>query len=128
MGSPIIGRTACPECGFGAAHVKESPKCIYRYCPECGSMHHAKTERQKSDLTAKMRPEGGAAPTPTPTPTGKASEAPAAAPPTPTPTPAKATPTPTPKPAKPTAATPTPEPTPTPTQAAKPARRGLFSF
>lgn len=128
MGSPIIGRTACPECGFSAAHVKESPKCIYRYCPECGSMHHAKTERQKSDLTAKMRPEGGAAPTPTPTPTGKASEAPAAAPPTPTPTPAKATPTPTPKPAKPTAATPTPEPTPTPTPAAKPARRGLFSF
>lgn len=124
MGSPIIGRTACPECGFGAAHVKESPKCIYRYCPECGSMHHAKTERQKSDLTAKMRPEGGAAPTPTPTPTGKASEAPAAAPPTP----AKATPTPTPKPAKPTAATPTPEPTPTPPPAAKPARRGLFSF
>lgn len=124
MGSPIIGRTACPECGFGAAHVKESPKCIYRYCPECGSMHHAKTERQKADLKAKMRPEGGAAPTPTTTPTGKADEAPAAAPPTPTPTQA----TPTPKPAKATPATPTPEPAPTTTPAAKPARRGLFSF
>lgn len=128
MGSPIIGRTACPECGFGAAHVKESPKCIYRYCPECGSMHHAKTERQKKDLTAKMRPEGGQVatptPTPTPTPTGPGDEAQAAAPPTGTPTPTPAKPTPTPKPGKATPATPTHAPTP----AAKPARRGLFSF
>lgn len=96
MGSPIIGRTACPECGFEAAHVKESPKCIYRYCPECGSMHHAKTARQQADLRGKMRPAPGPTPTPTPREEAPAVE-PAAAP-----------------------------PTPTPTSAAKPARRGLF--
>lgn len=56
MASRMIGRATCPECGFGAAHVKQSEKCIYRYCPECGSQFHAKTERQRTDLTAKMRP------------------------------------------------------------------------
>lgn len=89
MANPIIGRTVCPECGFHGAHVRESEKCRYRYCPECGAAYHAKTERQRADLTAKMRPLD-ALPTPTPTPTG---EVPPAATPAPEPTP---TPTPTP--------------------------------
>lgn len=92
MANPIIGRTGCPECGFGSAHVRESAKCLYRYCPECGSQHHARTERQRTDLLEKMRPAGGA---PEPAPAGETKAAPAAAPaaavPTPTPT---ATPTP----------------------------------
>ena len=110
MASRMIGRTACPECGFSAAHVKQSEKCVYRYCPECQSQHHARTERQRADLLAKTRPVEHASPTPTPT------EAPA---PEPSPT------------ATPTAATPTPtEPSPTataPTPPATPKRRGLFS-
>lgn len=110
MASRMIGRTACPECGFSAAHVKQSEKCVYRYCPECQSQHHARTERQRADLLAKTRPVEGASPTPTPT------EAPAPEP--------SAT-------ATPTAATPTPsEPSPTataPTPPATPKRRGLFS-
>jgi len=55
MASRLIGRAQCPECGFAAAHVKESDKCTYRYCPECGSQHHARTDRQKSDLLKKTR-------------------------------------------------------------------------
>lgn len=107
MASRMIGRTACPECGFVAAHVKESEKCLYRYCPECGSQHHARTERQRADLTAKTRPvDGGAMPTPTP-----------AASPTPTPT-ASGEPT----------ATPTQEPSPTPTPQKTPAKRGGLFF
>lgn len=69
MASTMVGRTACPECGFGSAHVKRSDKCLYRYCPECGSQHHARTERQQADLMAKTRPvEAAPAPSPTPTP------------------------------------------------------------
>lgn len=96
MASRMIGRTACPECGFAAAHVKESDKCTYRYCPECGSQHHARTERQKADLLAKTRLLDA---TPTPTPT----EQPTATP----------SPTGTPEPiatATPTASTPAPAP------------------
>lgn len=55
MASRMIGRTACPECGFHAAHVKESDKCVYRYCPECNSQHHAKSQRQRTDLLGKTR-------------------------------------------------------------------------
>lgn len=68
MASKLIGRTACPECGFGAAHVKQSEKCVYRYCPECASQHHARTERQRADLLAKTRMVDAPASTPTPTP------------------------------------------------------------
>lgn len=87
MASRMVGRTVCPECGFGAAHVKESEKCLYRYCPECGSQHHARTERQRSDLSAKTRAvDGGPAtassetpePTPTPSPTQEPSPTPTA--------------------------------------------------
>lgn len=73
MASIMIGRAACPECGFESAHVKQSERCIYRWCPECGAQHYARTERQRADLMAKTRQVASA------TPTGSAS-APAAAP------------------------------------------------
>lgn len=56
MSSSIIGRTACPECDFKAAHVKQGPKSIYRYCPECGSQYFPRNERQLDLLKQKMRP------------------------------------------------------------------------
>lgn len=99
MASKMIGRAACPECGFSSAHVKESEKCLYRYCPECGSQHYAKSERQRSDLMAKTR-------TPDATPSGSATPAPTA-----TPSPA----------VEPASDTPTPPPAPAPK------RRGLFA-
>lgn len=55
MASLILGRTACPECGNASAHVKQSDKCLYRYCPECGAQYFAKTPRQVEDLKAKTR-------------------------------------------------------------------------
>jgi hypothetical protein len=83
MASKIIGRTKCPECGFDSAHVKQSDKCIYRYCPECQSQHHARTERQRTDLLAKTRMATPTEPSPTPREPG-----PAPSTPTETPTPA----------------------------------------
>lgn len=115
MGAPIIGRTACPECGFGNAHVKRSEKCDYRFCPECGAIYHAKTERQKADLATKTRPLGVGGPTPT-------QGAPAVASPAPTPTQAKAEA----KPAK--APAPTPTPTPAPAHAPAVKRSGFFGL
>lgn len=56
MASSIVGRTTCPECGFASAHVKKSEKCLYRYCPDCGSQHMARSKRQVDDLMAKTRP------------------------------------------------------------------------
>lgn len=118
MASKIIGRAACPECGFASAHVKESEKCLYRYCPACGiNGPHARTELQRQNMVKGMRPvEPTATATPTPT---EAKPAPAAAPTTP------AAPTPTKRreaspPADPPAA---PPPPPTPTR-----RSGLFGF
>lgn len=55
MASVMIGRCDCPECGFKGAHVKQSEKCAYRYCPECGAQYFAKTERQKTDLARNTR-------------------------------------------------------------------------
>ena len=66
MASKMIGRTACPECDFESAHVKESEKCVYRYCPECGSQHHARTPRQRADLLKKTRLIDTQAPAPAP--------------------------------------------------------------
>ncbi|MBB1073634.1 hypothetical protein HUU62_04325 [Rhodoferax sp. 4810] len=90
MASVLLGRAACPECGFAAAHVKRSEKCHYRYCPECGSQHYAKSQRQIDDLLSKMRPESGG-PVPdksaTPTGTGSATPPPAAPPAVPVPPP-----------------------------------------
>lgn len=110
MASRIIGRKECPECGFEAAHIKESDKCLYRYCPACGiNGPHARTEAQRENMRRGMRPVD-AAPAPSPTPS------PAPGPTQPTATPS-ASPTPT-------------EPSPTPSQApatpAAPKRRGLF--
>lgn len=90
MASRIIGRTACPECGFAAAHVKESEKCTFRYCPECAAQYHARTSRQIVDLRAKTRlVDVEAAPA--------ATAAPAAAPAAPTEVPPAAAPAPAPK-------------------------------
>ena len=71
MGSLLIGRTACPECNEPNAHLKESEKCLYRYCPSCGSQYHARTPTQRDNLRAKSRLDTAKdAPTPTqPTPT-----------------------------------------------------------
>lgn len=60
MASIMIGRAACPECGFESAHVKQSERCIYRWCPECGAQHYARNERQRADLMAKTRQVPGA--------------------------------------------------------------------
>jgi hypothetical protein len=117
MASRIIGRAACPECGFEHAHIKESERCIYRYCPACGiNGPHARTKLQRDNMVKGMRP---VEPTGTPTPT-EAKPAPAAAPAAPTPTPSKrreASP-----PADPPPAPPSP-PTSTPAR-----RSGLFGF
>lgn len=97
MASKLIGRTACPECGFASAHVKQSEKCLYRYCPECASQHHARTERQRADLMGKTRMVEAPAPSPTSTEAAAPAVAPVV-PPTPRePTASEATPTPTPK-------------------------------
>lgn len=84
MGAPIIGRTDCPECDFKAAHVKQSEKCVFRYCPECGAQYHARTQRQRADLIRKTRTEGAApAPAPDAKPAAPAAPAPTTKPPAP---------------------------------------------
>lgn len=55
MAGRTIGRTACPECGFSGAHVRETEKCLYRYCPDCGITTHFKTPEQRELLRAKTR-------------------------------------------------------------------------
>jgi hypothetical protein len=114
MGAPIIGRTPCPECGFGGAHVKESPKCIFRYCPDCGSQYHARTGRQRELLLAKTRSDTPTGSEPTTTPTPEPTQAPK-------PAPGPAAPT----PSEPTASEPKPIDPPTPTPAPR-KRIGLF--
>ena len=81
MSSAIVGRFKC-MCGFESAHVKQSEKCLYHYCPSCGmNGPHARTEAQKANMRKAMRPEG------TPTETAKPAEPVGEAmPPTPTPT------------------------------------------
>lgn len=60
----MLGRCACPECGFHAAHVKinidKEGKHPFRYCPECGAQYFARNQRQGDMLREKMRPEGTA--------------------------------------------------------------------
>lgn len=72
MASKMVGRAECPECGFAAAHVKQSEKCLYRYCPDCGSQHYAKSPRQVEDLMKKTRLDSSATPSPSPTPSPSA--------------------------------------------------------
>lgn len=57
MASKMLGRAACPECGFPHAHVKISDKetsKAYRYCPECGSQYYARSQAQHDALVAKL--------------------------------------------------------------------------
>jgi predicted nucleic acid-binding Zn-ribbon protein len=63
MASVIIGHTDCPECD-GTAQVKQSDKCLFRYCPDCHTQTFAKTERQQANMRKRMRPVAGAAPAP----------------------------------------------------------------
>lgn len=79
MASVMIGRTDCPECGFKGAHVKQSDKCKYRYCPECGSQHFARTDQQAANLAKKTRAVDATA---TASATGKPDETSAPAAPT----------------------------------------------
>lgn len=108
MASKLIGRTTCPECGFGSAHVKQSDKCTYRYCPECNSQHYARTDRQRELLLAKTRLVDAPPPTTGSDGTGSASLVPVPVEPVPV------------APVTPTVAAPPPAP-PVP-----PKRRGLF--
>lgn len=61
----IIGRLACPWCGFAGAHVKRSEgKRPYHHCPDCGSMTHTKNGHQETLLLAKMEAATGYVPEP----------------------------------------------------------------
>lgn len=113
MASRMIGRAPCQECGFSAAHVKQSEKCLYRYCPECGAQYNTRGDRQRADLMAKTRLIDQPATTPdTASDTASAGATPAA----------EAV---SGAPATPPSAT---DPSATPTAESKPAkRRGLFT-
>jgi hypothetical protein len=86
MASKIVGRKACPLCDFDAAHVKQSERCAFLYCPECGCQLHTKNARQAELLRRGMRPEAGAAAAPA-APVKAAAVAPVAAPAAPPPAP-----------------------------------------
>ncbi len=65
MASTLLGRTACPECGFAHAHVKISEKenaKPYRHCPECSAQYFPRNKAQADALLAKSRAERDAAP------------------------------------------------------------------
>lgn len=82
----IIGRRACPWCGFQHAHVKRNDaKNPFLHCPECGLLTQAKNGAQARLLTAGMRPAGAV---PEPPPTDQPIIVPKAAPPEPSPAPA----------------------------------------
>jgi predicted RNA-binding Zn-ribbon protein involved in translation (DUF1610 family) len=54
----IIGRKACPWCGFESAHVKQNPdKLPFHHCPDCGTMTQARNGTQAKHITANMRTE-----------------------------------------------------------------------
>jgi hypothetical protein len=62
---PIIGRKACPDCGFEHAHIKQTDsKLPYRHCPECGMMTCAKNGAQAALLKKGMRTVAGEMPQP----------------------------------------------------------------
>lgn len=66
MASELIGRTACPECGFPHAHVKiktdKEGAQPYRHCPECSAQYFTRSKLQADNLRKQMRPEGAPAP------------------------------------------------------------------
>ena len=62
MAGELVGRSTCPECG-AEAKVTRTEKCLYRYCRECGSGYHARTEKQKAALLAKVASAAPIAPT-----------------------------------------------------------------
>jgi hypothetical protein len=54
----IIGRKACPWCGFESAHVKQNEgKLPFHHCPDCGTMTQARNGSQAKHITSNMRPE-----------------------------------------------------------------------
>jgi hypothetical protein len=59
MASELIGRTACPECGFHAAHVKiktDKPDARpYRHCPECSAQYFTRSAQQADNLRRQIR-------------------------------------------------------------------------
>lgn len=61
----IIGRLACPWCGFEGAHVKcNEGKHPYHHCPDCGLTTPAKNGAQAKLLTGRMRLVDGTMPEP----------------------------------------------------------------
>lgn len=61
----ILGRKACPLCGFHAAHVRQAPgRLPHLHCPDCGCRVHTRNGHQARLLQYGMRPEGGAHCTP----------------------------------------------------------------
>lgn len=61
----LIGRMACPLCGFASAHVKRSEgKHPYMHCPVDGAVLQTRNGHQAQLLLAKMRPEDGYVPEP----------------------------------------------------------------
>jgi predicted RNA-binding Zn-ribbon protein involved in translation (DUF1610 family) len=86
MASTLLGRSACPECGFAHAHVKISDKenaKAYRHCPECGAQYFPRNQAQADRLLAKTRAEGSAPPEPAAPAPIEAPPAPIEAPPAP---------------------------------------------
>jgi transcriptional regulator NrdR family protein len=59
MASEIIGRMACPECSFHAAHVKiktdKEGANPYRHCPDCGAQYFTRTKTQADNLLRQIR-------------------------------------------------------------------------
>jgi predicted RNA-binding Zn-ribbon protein involved in translation (DUF1610 family) len=64
MASELLGRTACPECGFAHAHIKiktdKEGANPYRHCPDCGAQYFTRSAVQAANLRAQCRPEKGA--------------------------------------------------------------------
>lgn len=54
----IIGRRACPWCGFAHSHVRQAgDKYPYHYCPQCCCITHSFNGAQAKLITTGMKPE-----------------------------------------------------------------------